>query len=90
MNVSLSVRRTGLDLPRVILQVDGLVVAASGVLAAIGARPQVQFLGLGAPMALVGLGVGVLLCAARLLRDSRRHAIARSMVAVPALLNDAW
>ena len=82
--------RSTSGLPRFVLYLDGVIVAVSGALGIVAARPIRDFFGVGSAALIVMLGVIFLLYAALLLQAARRRSVARRAVLLPAILNTAW
>ncbi len=75
---------------RRVLQANGIFSGLSGVAFILGARPLAAFLGLTAPLILMGIGLGLLLYAAALFREAARESIDRQFVVAAIIMDAAW
>ena len=72
------------------LQANAVFSAGSGVTLAVAARPLAELLGIDPPRVGVVLGLGLVLFAAGLLRNSLRETLNRSEAVVTVILDAGW
>jgi hypothetical protein len=75
---------------RRVLQANGIFSGLSGVAFILAARPLAAFLGLAAPVILMGIGLGLLLYAVALFREAARETIDRQFVIAAIIMDAAW